>query len=121
LTKWFGSTASTPWGCRQNFFSKKQTTIRHKINVHLQNLGIFWLASPVEKSQMAPLMLVAHQIPMLWGTVVTFAGFLGKHTNLNGQMAPLNLNGKAQGMWLAAACCWPLEMECPYSSPAMAF
>jgi hypothetical protein len=40
---------------------------------------------------------------------------------LNGQMARLNLNGMAKVMWLAAVCCWALQMNCPFSSLETAF
>jgi hypothetical protein len=42
--------------------------------------------------------LVAYQIRMVFETAIIFAGSLETHISLNGQMAPLNLNGMAKGM-----------------------
>jgi hypothetical protein len=73
--------------------------------INVQNSALkFSLASPIEKSQLA-LLLVAFQIPMLLVTAVIIAGSPGMNVLLNGQMAPLNLNGMAQGMCSAVGCC----------------
>jgi hypothetical protein len=58
----------------------------------------------MEMSQMA-LMLVSHQIVMLFNTANIIIGFPERHINLYGQMARLNLYGMAKGMFLGAACC----------------
>jgi hypothetical protein len=84
---------------------KQHTSAEILSTINVLNSGEFSLASQMEVSQMA-LLLVNYQIHMLLGTAVVIAGSPGSYMTLNGQMERLNLNGmvEAQGMLLVAAC-----------------
>jgi hypothetical protein len=105
---------------QQIYLRPRARRLTIQITINVSNSGIFSLASHVEISQMA-LKLVTYQIHMLLKPTMIIAGSPGRNMTLNGQKAPLNLSGMAQGMCMVAACCWILEMDCPFSSLQMEF
>jgi hypothetical protein len=96
------------------------TFLSFLIILNVQNSGKFSLASQVEMSLMA-IVLVFHQTLMLIHVAMIVAGSPGRNMTLNGQMVRLNLNWRAQGMCLDAVYYWILKMKCQFSSPEMDF